>query len=169
MKINLFFLLIVLFANTNLFSQNKTIILIRHAEKDISKTADKVNPNLTEAGMKRAQKFLEIVKKYRPDEIFSSNFIRTRDTVTPLAIDAYDKYRLQIQIYDHTKLDDFAKKILASKSKTIVVVGHNSTTPALANIFINQQKYSALDESEYDKLFIINMKKGKIVDQKIIY
>lgn len=169
MKIIIFFLSLFLFANTNIFAQNKTIILLRHAEKDISPTADKVNPNLTEAGKKRAEKLLEVVKKYRPDEIFSTNFIRTRYTVTPLAVNLYEKYRLQIQIYDHTDLEEFAEKILASKSKTIVVVGHNTTTPMLANILAKHNKHTALDETEYDKLFIINIKKGKVTDEKIVY
>ncbi|MBX7170707.1 MAG: histidine phosphatase family protein [Pyrinomonadaceae bacterium] len=168
MKVILFSLLLFAFANIN-FAQDKIFILMRHAEKDVSPTADKANPNLTEAGKKRAEKLLEVVKKYRPDEIFSTNFIRTRDTVTPSAINLYDKYRLQIQIYDHTELDELAKNLLASKSKTFVIVGHNTTTPMLANILAKEDKFNALDESEYDKIFIIKIKKKQITSEKIVY
>lgn len=169
MKVILLSLSLFLFITTNLFAQDKIFILMRHAEKDISPTADKANPNLTEAGKKRAEKLLEVIKKYQPDEIFSTNFIRTRSTVTPLAVDTYEKYRLQIQIYDHTELEDFAKKIFDSKSRCIVVVGHNATTPMLANILAKDNKFTALDETEYDKIFIIKIKKKAITSDKIVY
>ncbi len=169
MKIILFSLLLLVFVSAPVFAQNKTIILMRHAEKDLSPTASKVNPELTEVGTRRAEKLLETIRKYQPEEIFSTNFIRTRYTVTPLAVNLYEKFRLQIQIYDPTDLDEIAKTILDSKSKVIVVVGHNSTTPMLANILTKQTKYKALDETEYDKLFIIKIKKNKINDEMIVY
>ena len=49
-------------AETNLYAQKITVILVRHAEKDISPGADKVNPDLTEAGRQRALRLVEKVK-----------------------------------------------------------------------------------------------------------
>ena len=69
-------------AGNNVFGQhrNLTIILLRHAEKDTSPNADKVNPDLSADGKLRAQKLVKIIKKYKPDAIFSSDFVRTKLT-----------------------------------------------------------------------------------------
>ena len=155
--------------STYLFAQNKTIILLRHAEKDISAGADKIDPDLTLEGRQRAERLVEAIKKYKPDQIFSTNFKRTRFTVIPLAEKINPRYRIQVQIYDYVELENFAEQLLKSKARTIVVVGHNTTTPMLANLLVKQDKYKALDESEYNKIWIIKIKKNKIKDKVIEY
>lgn len=174
MKIIALFLLgLFLFTLTtaNLYAQNRelTIILLRHAEKDVSPNAPKVDPDLTPEGRQRAERLVETIRKYKPDQIFSSNFRRTINTVTPLAVNLHSDYRLQIQKYDHSELEELAEKLLKSNGGTIVVAGHNSTTPELANLLIKQEKYKHLDESEYNKIWIIKIKKNKISDVVIEY
>jgi 2,3-bisphosphoglycerate-dependent phosphoglycerate mutase len=166
--IGLFFLS---FAATDVFAQNKkmTIILLRHAEKDLSDGAENPDPFLSAEGRQRAERLVKTIKKYKPRAIYSSNYIRTRATVTPLAEKTIRGYRLQIQLYDHRKLDEFVNRLLATNAKTIVVAGHNTTTPALANLLVKQNKYKALDESEYNKIWIIEIKKGKAKAKVIEY
>lgn len=159
------------FAAGDLFAQNKklTIILLRHAEKDLSDGAENPDPVLSAEGKQRAERLVKTIKKYKPRAIYSSNYQRTRATVTPLAEKTIRGYRLQIQLYDHRKLDEFVNRLLASNAKTIVVAGHNTTTPALANLLVKQNKYKALDESEYNKIWIIEIKKGKVKAKVIEY
>lgn len=154
-----------LFAGNNLFAQhrNLTVILLRHAEKDVSPSADKVNPNLSEEGKLRAQRLVKKINKYKPNAIYSSDFIRTKLTATPLS----EKRRLVIQLYDHRKLNEIKELIMSGKIKRIVIVGHNSTTPALANMLIGAEKYKALSETEYDKIWVIKIKKKKTKPNKI--
>lgn len=166
MKIIVYFLsglLLILSAGGSLFAQNGeiTIILLRHAEKDVSSGANKADPNLTAEGRQRAERLFETIKDYQPDQIFSTIFKRAKETVTPLAVNLNADYRLQIQFYDYTELEDFAKQLLNLKAKTVVVAGHNSTTPELANLLIGQNKYQILGESEYDKIWIIKIKRKK--------
>ncbi|MCU1290065.1 MAG: phosphoglycerate mutase [Acidobacteria bacterium] len=173
MKILLSFLLaffLLAAANQEVFAQNKklTIILLRHAEKDLS-DAENPDPVLSPEGEARARRLVQTIRKYKPDAIYTSNYKRTRSTVTPLAEKIRYPYKLQMQIYDHRKLDDFAARLLASNKRRIVVVGHNTTTPALANLLTKQNKYKALDESEYDKIWIIEIKKGKAKDKITVY
>jgi len=159
-------------ASANLFAQDKkiTIILLRHAEKDIlDEENNPGDPNLSAEGLARAKRLVKILKKYRPYQIYSTNFRRARLTITPLAEETYSQYRLPIQIYDGKRLEDFANQLLASKARTIVVVGHSNTIPALANLLIKQDKYKTLAESEYDKMWIIKIKKGKAKDKIILY
>lgn len=162
-------LLLLTLTNICLFAQNKTIILLRHAEKDVSSGADKIDPELTLEGNQRAERLVGTIKKYKPEQIFSTNYKRTRFTVLPLAEKINPQYRIQIQIYDEEELEGFANQLLKSKAKTIVVVGHNMTTPLLANLLIKQDKYQALKDSEYDKIWIIKIKKGKTRDELIKY
>ena len=163
------FLTLFLFACNNLFAQNMTIILLRHAEKDISPTANKADPDLTEAGKKRAERLVEVVKKYNPEQIFSTAFKRTRATGVPLAEQIDPNYRIQIQSYNSDLLDDFAEILLKLKTKCVVVVGHNTTTPMLANALIKKDKYKFLDDAEYNKIWIIKVKGKKITDEVIEY
>ncbi len=160
-------------AGADVFAQQKhrklTIILIRHAEKDKAEEEVTADPRLSPEGEARAEKFAEIVKKYKPDAIFSSQFKRTIWTARPFA----RTKRMMIQFYNHRNLQEIAEIATAGRFKRIVIVGHNTTTPALANILIGQEKYKPLAESEYDKIFIVRIKKkkgkpNKIREEKVI-
>ena len=164
-----FLSLLFLAASGNICAQDVTFILVRHAEKDVSATANKTDPVLTAAGRERAEKFFETVKDYKPTQIFSTDYLRTRATAAPLAEKLHENYRMQAQYYDFEELEDFAARLLKIKSGTIVVVGHNMTTPMLANLLIKQDKYGALGDSEYDKIWIIKIKNGKAESEIIEY
>jgi phosphohistidine phosphatase SixA len=174
--VSLFSLLFfVSIAAADICAQNReiTFILLRHAEKDASPLANKADVDLSEQGKQRALRLFDLMKEYRPEQIFSSIFRRTRETVTPLAENLNPDYRLQIQIYDHTDLEELAARLLKLNAKTVLVVGHNTTTPALANLLIKQEKYKILAETEYDKIWIIKIKRNhhkpnKIISEKVI-
>ena len=153
------------FADGSVYAQHRklTVILLRHAEKDVSEGADTANPELSAAGKIRAEKLVEIINKYQPDAIYSSNYIRTRATARPLA----RRRRMMIQIYDPRNLGQMKDLILSGKLKRIVVVGHNNTTPVLANLLIGQEKYKNLAETEYDKIWIVKIRKNKSKPNKI--
>lgn len=156
-----FFLLLFVFSNQQVFAQKTTFILLRHAEKDVSPTADKRNPDLSEAGKKRAESLFSVIKKYKPQEIFSTIYLRTRATATPLAFQLFPPFRLQIQFYDSTEQETFLEKLLQTKSRCVVVVGHSNSVPALANLLLKENKYKDLAESEYNKIFIVEVNRKK--------
>ncbi len=165
-------LLLFTFAPVGVYAQhrNLTIILLRHAEKDASPTADKTNPELSAQGKLRAQRLIKVVNKYKPNAIYSSDFIRARATAAPLA----ERRKLSIEVYNHRDLKQLADLIMSGKIKRLVVVGHNTTTPALVNMLIGAEKYKALEESEYDKIFVVKIKKknnkpNKIEEKVITY
>jgi 2,3-bisphosphoglycerate-dependent phosphoglycerate mutase len=150
-------------------AQNITIILVRHAEKDVSATAIKNDPDLNNAGRNRAERLSEILLKYKPRQIFSTRYRRTRMSAEPLANNIFAAYRLQTQIYNFDEPEAFAAELLSLKTKCVVVFGHSNTTPALANLLIKQNKYKDLTDAEYDKIFIIKIKGEKIKDEVITY
>jgi len=133
-----------------------TVILLRHAEKDLTEP-DAPNPELTAAGKQRAEKLVSVVNKYQPDAIYSSDYIRTRETVRPLA----RKNRAMTLIYDPRNLGQMRDLILSGKYKRVVVVGHNNTTPALVNMLIDREKYEKLPETEYGKIWVVKIRKNE--------
>lgn len=173
MKIIRFFLsglFLLVFAAGNVSAQKSgklTVILLRHAEKDVSSGADKINPELSATGKQRAERLIETVKKYQPDLIYSTNYKRTRGSVLPLAETVNERYRIPIRIYDFDKLEEFARELLNSEARTIVVVGHNTTTPELANLLTRQDKYKPLDDAEYDKIWIVKITRNKRKPNKV--
>ena len=149
--------------------QEMTIILFRHAERFPSTKANNSDPELTEIGKQRAARLPELLRKYKPEQIFSTNLKRTVATVTPLADNLDPVYRIQIQKYDFDELEQFAAKLLTLNARTVVVSGHNNTTPALANLLIKEEKYKQFGESEYDKMIIVKIKKGKGTAEMITF
>ncbi len=158
----LFGLLLFTLTASGVFAQrrNLTIILLRHAEKDLT-DKNRTNPELSAAGKTRAEKLVETIGKYKPDLIYSTNYTRAKSTVLPLAETVDERYRIPIRIYDFDKLEEFAAELLKSNARTIVVVGHNTTTPELANLLVKQAKYKALGDDEYDKIWIVKIKRYK--------
>jgi broad specificity phosphatase PhoE len=157
-------LLIFIVGGTAVHAQKKTIILVRHAEKDVSPAADKVDPPLTDIGRQRAARLVTTIKRYKPGAVYSTNFIRTRDTATPTAV----WRKKPVTIFDPKKLDEFVAEVMASKTKRFLIVAHNTTTPTLANMFIKEQKYKPLSESEYSKMWIIKIRNGKVKSCDVI-
>jgi len=155
------FVFILMHWGAEVIAQKTTIILVRHAEKDTTaqgSTMMTADPPLTEQGKQRAIKLVKVLKSYKIDSIFSTNFIRTKSTVQPLA----EKRNIIIKTYDHKKLDAFAAQLKAMKGKTVVVAGHSNSTPMLVNAILGEKRYENLDESVYNKIFYVTIKNDKI-------
>lgn len=161
------FVCFFIFSNS-LSAQKTTIILFRHAEKDLSSKNDK-NPGLSEIGKKRAENLVKKLEKYRPQEIFSTTYLRTRDTVTPLALNIFQPYRLQLQFYNADEQEKLAEKLLASKTSCLAVVGHSNTIPALVNLLLKEERFKELGDTEYNKIFIVKVRKNKVTAEVVEY
>jgi len=134
--------------------EKSTFFFIRHAEKDRSDNSNK-NPELTEAGHERAQKWSEIFSNITFDHVYSTDYNRTKQTAQPTAT----RNNLEISIYDPRKLDGPAF-IEVNKGKTVLVVGHSNTTPSFVNAILNEEKYSDIDDLNNGKLFIVSIING---------
>ena len=168
MKFLLFTFAFLLFT-CPIFAQNMTIILVRHAEKDASPTFNRADPVLSPEGRQRAAKLFDVIKNYKPQQIFSTNLLLTRMTVDPLATNLNEKFRIFVAAYNPAKLAEFADQLLKLDSKCVLVAGHSNTTPSLANLLIKQEKYKELDDSVYNKIYIIRIKGKKVTDEVIEY
>jgi 2,3-bisphosphoglycerate-dependent phosphoglycerate mutase len=150
------------------FAQKKTItvIIFRHAEKETATEGDESEPDISTEGQKRAVRLAKRLEKYKPARIFSTNYPRTLQTVTPLA----RLKNLPIEFYEPGNMNELVEKLLASKTeRQIAVAGHNSTTFQLANLLLKNSKYKMPEDSDYGKIWIIRIKNGKVRDEVISY
>ena len=157
--------LIFVFACGAVFGQNKkTIVLVRHVEKDASPNADKHDPELSVEGRERAQRLMQLVRKYKPREIFSTNFKRTLQTAEPIA----NRRKKQIQIYDPAKPAELIEKMMANNTDRYLIVGHSNTIPVLANLLAKKEIFRQMPETEFGVIWVIRMKKGVVTKVEIL-
>ncbi|MDB9828771.1 histidine phosphatase family protein [Flavobacteriaceae bacterium] len=128
---------------------------IRHAEKDRSDPTNK-NPSLTIQGLERANKWAVFFKDKNIAAVYSTNYIRTRQTALPIAKEQ------NIEIINYTTKELISEKFIANnKGKNIVIVGHSNTTPELVNSLLGEKKYKDIADSENNNLFIVTLNKNK--------
>lgn len=132
-------------------STDKTIILVRHAEKCLDQGSD---PALTPEGLARANVLVRTLDQFQIDRIYSTPFKRTRETARPLA--EHVGVHVDETPISKTFLEDLASEIVDSSDTTIVVVGHSNTTPTLVNLLAGTS-LEDLDEAEYDHLFVVTL------------
>lgn len=123
-----------------------TYYLVRHAEK----TAETPDPALTQAGQKRAEDLAARLSKAPLSAIYSSDYIRTRDTAAPIA----SAKNLDVIIYNPRDLDGFAKELL-KLSGNILVVGHSNTTPQLSALLGGPEGTPIVEATEYNRLYVL--------------
>lgn len=154
-------LFILMLAN-QLHAQTTKFIIVRHAEKDTTLANAKMmasDPPLNSIGETRALSLADKLKDHKINQIYSSNYKRTKATASPIA----KAQNLNVAIYDPRNLDAFATQLLSSENtgKTILIVGHSNSSPKLVNLLIKQDQYKDLDESIYDTYWIVTSKNGK--------
>jgi broad specificity phosphatase PhoE len=127
------------------------IYLVRHAEKITGPDAGR-DPELNEAGKARAQELAKVLADKNITSIYSTDYIRTRDTASPLA----SALGLEVTLYNPRTLDEFAEQLKKQKG-TLLVVGHSNTTPYLT-AKLGGDAGTPIDEpSEYDRLYEVHI------------
>ena len=122
---------------------DNVVVLVRHAEKlDDSRDAE-----LSETGRARAEVLAALLKDMKIDTIYSSDYIRTRDTARPLA------EALGLELYNPGDLEALATKLRAAEGR-ILIVGHSNTTPRLVGL-IGGEPGTDIADDEYDRLYIV--------------
>jgi phosphohistidine phosphatase SixA len=132
-----------------------TIYLVRHAEKVADGSRD---PALSVEGIARASHMAEMLADENIVAVFSSDFVRTRETARPLA----ERLGLDIQIYSPYPADAeaFAAQLRALNGN-MLVVGHSNTTPEMTALLSGKSVDDVGDIidteelSEYNWIYIV--------------
>lgn len=138
-----------------------TYYFIRHAEKVLSEP-ENPNPDLTQEGYQRAQKWKEIFQDIPFNAVYSTNFKRTLETAHPTAKDK----GLQVVLYNHRDID-YSKFLSDTQGKTVLVVGHSNSTPNFVNKLMGKELYEEIDESEYGFLFLVKRFGNKLTAERL--
>lgn len=148
MKRILYFILFIAcqLSCTSTSEETFTIYLVRHAEKDVS---DKTNsdPALTPCGEERAESLAVFFDQVDLEKVYSSEYIRTKDTANP-TVKSKGK---ELTLYNPGELETIAQELLERKENALVV-GHSNTTGVLAGLLCGQ-KIEPFDESIYNRIY----------------
>lgn len=132
-----------------------TVIFVRHAEKAVEEGGD---PGLSEAGHARAaelaRQLVDADVVAGVDAIYSTSYRRTEETARPTA----DALGLAVTSYDAANTETIMDEIVRThKGKIILVVGHSNTVPELIANMGASKKVPAIDEAEYDNIYIVTI------------
>jgi 2,3-bisphosphoglycerate-dependent phosphoglycerate mutase len=145
-------------------AQDKTIVLVRHAERNPPTPTDKGDPDLSPEGKARAERLWKIVKKYKPHEIFATEYKRTQQTVEQIA----RRRGKQVQTYDSAKTADLVAQMMASKTEHYLIAGHSNTIPVFANLLMKKEVFKQLPETEFGVVWVVRIRKGVLKEVKVL-
>jgi D-alanyl-D-alanine carboxypeptidase len=149
------------------FEKNKaakkttTLYFVRHAEKADDGTR---NPGLTEEGMARAEKLAKLMGSKNIHAVYSSPYKRTILTGEPLA----KQIEKELMTYNPMDATSIFEIIAKNEGKSLLIVGHSNTVPAMLNLLGRNQEYEIIPEEEYASLFKVeyNADATKITETK---
>ncbi len=138
-----------------------TVYLVRHAEKADSSS----NPPLSAAGQVRAQELARVLRDEGIDAVFVTEFTRTQQTGAPLAA----SIGVTPQQYPASDTQGLVDTILADHvGDRVLVVGHSNTVDDIA-LVLGANGLSDLEESQFDRLFVINRIDGLVNLNRLRY
>ena len=143
-----------------------TVFLVRHAEKEKTPPAD---PPLSEAGLARSKNLARVLQKAGIKAVYTSQFLRTRQTAQPLA-EALGITAIQVPLrmdpsnprkVSEESLREAIEKVYEHGGGGVLIVGHSNTVPEMIRLLGGDQ-IPFIDESMYDDLFVVTVyEKGK--------
>ena len=155
---------VIVFAYFTTFSRPvTTIILVRHAEKNIE--PNNPDPDLSPEGLERAQEIARVFGETGINAIYATQYKRTQQTVKPLA----DRTGVAVKLLQANQTDELVNQLqTTNRGQTVFIAGHNNTVPAIVST-LSGQTYPTIPESEFDNLYIVTIYrfgKAKVVKMK---
>jgi broad specificity phosphatase PhoE len=129
-----------------------TVLLVRHAEKATTPADD---PPLTPAGEARARDLWTAVHDANVSAVITTQFARTRQTAQP-SVSALGISPTVIAATNPTHVQDVVAEIRRHPGKTVLVVGHSNTVPAIVEA-LGAKRPGAICDSRYDDLFVVTV------------
>ncbi|MEX0662074.1 MAG: phosphoglycerate mutase family protein [Balneolaceae bacterium] len=156
MNVLLSIFLFLLISPIDAFSQSTsneitTFILVRHAEK----VDDSRDPDLSEAGYKRADILANMMENISFDAVYSTPMIRTTETAREIA----EKNGVEIINYDHLNPDEVAAEWIGKhRGNHVLIAGHSNSTPTFANALLGREHFKKkFDESDFGNILIVTI------------
>lgn len=136
-------------------NEKKVIYMVRHAEKDV---VPKNDPPLTTDGVIRSVDLTSWFKNIEIDTVFSTDFVRTKETAKPLA----EAKGLEISKYEAKDFKGFAKQLKEMEVDSILIVGHSNTILEQIEALGFEKPQEEIRENEYDKIFELRFASNEV-------
>jgi broad specificity phosphatase PhoE len=156
---------VIVFAYFTTFSRPvTTVILVRHAEKNIE--PNNQDPDLSPEGFERAQEIARVFGETGINAIYATQYKRTQETVKPLA----DRTGVPVKFLQANQTDELINQLqTTNRGQTVFIAGHNNTVPAIVST-LTGETYPTIPESEFDNVYIVTIyRTGKAKVVKIKY
>lgn len=128
-----------------------TIILVRHAEKNIE--PNNPNPDLSPAGRARAEELVRVLRNAGVTTIFATQYGRTQQTVQPLAT----ALALPVKQVDSKNTAELVRQITVDhRGGVVFLAGHNNTVPEIIKA-LGGETFPTIPETQYDNLFVVSI------------
>jgi broad specificity phosphatase PhoE len=130
-----------------------TVILVRHAEKNIE--PENPNPDLSPAGLDRAQTLVNVLGKTAITAIYATQYTRTQSTVGPLA----NQRALTVNQIEAQNVAELVRQIKTNNAGGVVLAaGHSNSVPATIAA-LGGGSLPIIPEFEYDNIFIVTVQR----------
>jgi 2,3-bisphosphoglycerate-dependent phosphoglycerate mutase len=138
--------------------ETSKIWIVRHAEKQ----SEKADPALTPEGEKRAKSLAKYLKKEKVAYVFSTNYLRTKQTAIPTA----KQKALETTIYD-AKDNEALIQVIKNlpKGSNSLIVGHSNTVLVILEMLGALAPIQTLKDDDYDFIFQLTIN-GEVVKLK---
>jgi phosphohistidine phosphatase SixA len=132
-----------------------TVIVIRHAEKQLGPGAD---PPLTQAGEARAELLAQMFGDAKAvghiDAIYVSPALRNRLTAAPLAA----RLKVNAVVAPADDVAGLARRVVREHGGgRALIVGHSDTVPAIVAALTGSTKIPEIGEDEYGTMYIVTV------------
>jgi len=133
-----------------------TIVVIRHAEKDLSAVAG--DPPLTEAGKSRAELLARMFGNGNApghlDAIYVTPPLRNRLTAAPLAA----SLGISAIVVPANDPRGLVRRVLNEhRGGRVLIVGHSDTVPAIVSTLSGDEKIPDMADDEYGTMYIVTV------------
>ncbi len=121
-----------------------TWLVVRHAERDGEKDL------LNAAGHSRAEVLRQLGSVLNVSAIYSTDFVRTKETARPLA----DLLGQEIQLYERPS-DEWLEQVRQENAgRVVLIVGHSNTAGVIAGKLAGVDPFP-VGHDDYDSLFLV--------------
>lgn len=134
--------------------QTTTIYLIRHSEKVKIDPSDR-NPHLNTNGVHRSHTWANFFKDIPLDDIYSTSYHRTEETVKEIALEK------NLKVKSYTPSNEAVASIVNNNlGKNLLLVGHSNTVPGHTNHLLGHPQFEDMSEGDHHSLFIVQLENG---------
>jgi 2,3-bisphosphoglycerate-dependent phosphoglycerate mutase len=152
------FLVLFVFLQLQLSAQDQkitTFILVRHAEK----ASNDKDPELSDAGVERAQRLAELLKNTKITAVYSTKYKRTQNTIGPVS----KAQNLSVNNYESMTAESLQKIATENPGSAVLIAGHSNTIPQIANTLLGKTEFQNFPDTEYGTILVVSVSEvGKV-------